>query len=140
FDEHGDLEPRRGFPQITPLLRLGDGLHAAPGSAAVEQTLVDGSLPIPSVIWSAFGLELRVTALAHEGQAIVEYRVTNRSRAHQKGAIVLAMRPVQINPYWQHGGHAPISAIAVAGRQVRVNGRLYATFSRKPDSAAVADF
>jgi len=140
FDEHGDLEPRRGFPQITPLLRLGDGLHGAPSSAAVDQTLVDGSLPIPSVIWSAFGLELRVTALAHKGQAIVECRVTNRSRTHQKGAIVLAVRPVQINPYWQHGGHAPISAIAVAGRQVRVNDRLYAAFSRKPDSATLAQF
>ena len=57
-----------------------------------------------------------------------------------KGALVLAVRPVQINPYWQHGGHAPIGAIAVEGERVRVDDRLYAAFSRQPDAAAVADF
>ena len=39
------------------------------------------------------------------------------------GALVLAVRPVQINPYWQHGGHAAIDAIAVDGRQLQVNDR-----------------
>ena len=140
FDEYGDLEPRRGFPQITPLLRLDGVLHGAPGSAFRDQTLVDGSLPIASVIWSALGVELRVTALAHAGQAIVEYRVTNRGPTRQQGALALAVRPVQINPYWQHGGHAPIGAIAVSGRQVRVNDRPYAAFSRPPDAATLAEF
>ena len=140
FDEYGDLEPCRGSPQITPLIRLDGALHGAPGSADIEHSLVDGSLPIPSVIWSVAGLELRATALAHKGQAIVEYRVTNRSRTHCKGGLVLAVRPVQINPYWQHGGHAPIRAIAVAGSGVRVNDRAYAAFSRKPDALAVTEF
>jgi hypothetical protein len=140
FDEYGDLEPCRGFPQITPLLRLEGVLHGAPGSASIEQSLVDGSLPIPSVIWSAVGLELRVTALACKGLAIVECRVSNRSGTYMRGALVLAVRPVQINPYWQHGGHAPIGAIAVVGRQVRVNDRPYAAFSREPDAATIAEF
>ena len=38
FDEYGDLEPRRGSPQITPLVRLGGALHGAPGCASVKQS------------------------------------------------------------------------------------------------------
>ncbi len=140
FDEYGDLEPRREFPQIMPLLRLDGALHGAPASPFISQSLVDGSLPIPTVTWSAQDVELRITALAHAGQALVEHRITNRSAMAQKGALVLAVRPVQINPYWQHGGHAAINAIAVDGRQVRVNGRPYAAFSVDPDAVAVADF
>ena len=66
FDEYGDLEPRRGSPQITPLLRVGGGLHGAPASTSIHQTLLDGALPIPTVVWSALDVELQVTALAHE--------------------------------------------------------------------------
>ena len=85
-------------------------------------------------------MELRTTAFAHSGQALAEHRLANRSGAARTGALVLAVRPVQINPYWQHGGHAPISAIAVDGDRVWVDDRLYAAFSREPDAAAVADF
>ncbi len=140
FDEYGDLEPRRGSPQITPLIRLGGALHGAPGCASVSHELAEGSLPIASVVWSAQEVELRTTAFAHSGQALAEHRLANRSGAARQGALVLAVRPVQINPYWQHGGHAPISAIAVNGDRVWVDDRLYAAFSREPDAAAVADF
>ena len=129
FDEYGNLEPQRGSPQITPLIRLGRALHGAPASASISQSLAEGSLPIPTVDWAAGDLEIRVTALAHAGLAVVEHRVTNRSAAARKGALVLAVRPVQIDPYWQHGGHAAINSIAVDGREASVNDRLYATFS-----------
>ena len=36
FDEYGDLEPRRGSPQITPLIRIDGALHGAPGCASVQ--------------------------------------------------------------------------------------------------------
>jgi hypothetical protein len=140
FDEYGDLEPQRGSAQITPLLRLDGALHGAPGSGQIRHSLVGGSLPIPSVAWTARDVEVQATALAHAGQALVEYRIANRSRAPRKGALVLAVRPVQINPYWQHGGHAFIGAIDVEGRMARVNDRSYAAFSRDPDAVATADF
>jgi hypothetical protein len=140
LDEYGDLEPRRGSPQITPLVRLGGALHGAPGCASVSHELAEGSLPIASVVWSVQDVELRTTAFAHSGQALAEHRLTNRSAAARQGALVLAVRPVQINPYWQHGGHAPISAVAVDGDRVWVDDRFYAAFSRQPDAAAVADF
>ncbi len=139
FDEYGDLEPRAGSPQLTPLLRLAGTLHGAP-AGVVSQSLVEGSLPIPSVVWSVRDVELCATALAHAGEALVEYRITNRCRALQGGALVLAVRPVQINPYWQHGGHAAIDAIAVDGAQLWVNDRIYAAFSKEPDFVSLADF
>lgn len=140
FDEYGNLEPRAESAQITPLLRLGGVLRGAPASAVVSQSLLDGALPIPSVTWSMLGVELRATAVAHAGEALVEYRITNTDNRRQDGALVLAVRPVQINPYWQHGGHAAIDAIAVDGRQVWVNNRIFAAFSREPDFISVADF
>jgi F5/8 type C domain len=140
FDEYGNLEPQRGSPQITPLIRLGHALHGAPASASISHSLAGGSLPIPTVEWAAGDVEIRVTALAHAGLAAAEHRLTNRGAAVRKGALVLAVRPVQINPYWQHGGHAAINSIAVDGREASVNDRPYAALSLEPDSVAVADF
>ena len=140
FDEYGNLEPQRGSGQTTPMLRLGRTLHGAPGCAAISQSLVDGSLPIPSVVWSVRDVELHATALAHGGKARVEYQIVNRGKRKKSGSLVLAVRPVQIDPYWQHGGHAAINAISVEGRQVWVNDRCYAAFSQKPDFVTIAEF
>ena len=139
FDEYGNLEPRRGAGQIMGLLRLEDGLNAAPACAAVEQSLAEGSLPVPTVTWTVDDLELQVTALAHGGQAFVEYRVTNRNTATRTGSLVLAMPPVQIDPYWQHGGHSAVDAIRVEGKEIWINDRVYATLSTAPDVVALAD-
>lgn len=140
FDEYGNLEPRPGSGQLMPLLRLDGTLHGAPGASAITQTLADGALPIPSVAWSAREVELRATALADAGQAIVEYRITNRAGVPQQGALVLALRPAQINPYWQHGGHAIINSIAIDGKELRVNDGWYAGFSSAPDVVTIAEF
>jgi hypothetical protein len=140
FDEYGNLEPRQGGGQLTPLLRLDGTLHGAPASPEIGQSLAEGSLPIPGVVWSVSDIELRATGLAHQGAAVVEYRLTNTGEAPRQGALILAVRPVQVNPYWQHGGHAAIDSIAVEGREVRVNDRSYAAFSREPAAVAIAEF
>jgi hypothetical protein len=140
FDEYGNIEAQVGFGQLTPLLRIEGALHGAPGSPTLNQSLAQGSLPIPSVAWSAQGIEMGVTALADTGQAVVEYRISNRAELRLHGALVLAVRPVQINPYWQKGGHAVINAIAADGRHLEVNGRPYAAFSSIPDAVAIAEF
>ena len=140
IDEYGALEPRRGSPQIAPLIRCGGALRGAPGCERIRRTLAAGSLPIAGVVWSAQGVELKTTAFAHAGQALTEHRLTNRSGEAREGALVLAVRPMQINPYWQHGGHAVIDAITLDGARLSVNDRVYAAFSREPDSATIADF
>lgn len=140
FDEYGNLEPRFGSGQLTPLLRLDGSLHGAPGAGDLTHALAEGALPIPAVAWSREGVELQVTGLANAGAALIEYRVTNRAETGRQGALVLALRPAQINPYWQHGGHAIVNSIAVDGTQVRVNDGPYAGFSRVPDAVAIAEF
>jgi F5/8 type C domain len=140
FDEFGNLEPQRGSAQIMPLLRLGGRLHGAPASLSISHTLAEGSLPIPTATWSVGEAELRVTAFAHQSASLVEYRIVNRGGVAQRGALVLAVRPVQINPYWQHGGHAVVDAIDVDRRLVRVNNRRFASFSTDPDVVTIADF
>jgi hypothetical protein len=138
FDEYGALEPRRGFAQLMPLVRVGGALRG-PAKARVRHRLAEGSLPAPTVAWSSRGLAVEATALAADSAARVEYRIVNRGGA-RAAALVLALRPVQVNPYWQHGGHAAVNAIAVDGARLLVNDRVYAVFSRKPDAVAVADF
>jgi hypothetical protein len=140
FDEYGNLEAQPGCGQLTPLLRVGGKLHGAPGSPEISQGLLDGFLPIPTVTWSAEEIELKITAIARAGEALLEYRVTNRSAAPQHFALVLVVHPVQVNSYWQHGGHAPIEAIVVEGKRVKVNDRNYVAFSRDPDVTTIAEF
>lgn len=140
FDEYGDLEPRRGAAQITPLLRVGANLHGAPASKTIRCFLEGGSLPLPTVVWRVQDIEVWAAAVAAAGQTLVEYRMVNRGRARRDGALVLAVRPVQINPYWQHGGHTLIDAISVEGRKLLVNDQVHSAFSRDPDVVTVADF
>jgi F5/8 type C domain-containing protein len=140
LDEYGNLEPQRGSPQMTPLIRLGHALHGAAASASIKHSLAGGSLPIPTVEWTAADVEIHITALSRASLAVVEHRVTNKGVRTRNGALVLAVRPLQVDPYWQHGGHAAINSIAVDGAEVSVNDRPYATFSREPDTFAVAEF
>ena len=141
LDEYGDLEPRRGSPQITPLIRCGGALHGAPACASVSHELAEGALPIASVVWKPCG-----TSSCAQPPSLTPVRrspsiaLPTEAARHSDGALVLAVRPVQINPYWQHGGHAPIEAVAIDGAQLTVNDRLYAVFSRAPDAATLADF
>ncbi len=140
FDEYGNLEAQPGCGQLMPLLRIGGTLHGAPRATAISHALTDGSLPLPAVKWRLTDLEIEVTALADGGEAVLEYRLINTGHARLQGALVLAIRPVQINPYWQHGGHAILNAIAMDDRQVRVNDRPYASLSELPDSVCIAEF
>ena len=140
FDEYGNLEAQAGAGQLMPLIRLGGKLHGAPAAADISHRLAEGSLPVPTVRWTCGPLEIQVTAFAHAGNAVVEYRLSNTGPGRLDGALVLAVRPVQINPYWQHGGHAVINAMAVDGRDLRINDRCYARLSELPDHVTLVDF
>lgn len=140
FDEYGNLEPRLKAGQLTPLLRLEGQLHGAPAAGNLRHSLAEGAWPVPSVAWTCGDIDVEASALAEDGSALVRYRLRNTGSGQRRGALVLAVRPVQINPYWQHGGHAVIHAVAHEERTVRVNEQLYAVFSRVPDAATLADF
>ena len=80
------IRQSRATPRVRadhPAAQVGRKIHvwSAREIPGVRQSLADGSLPIPTVAWSARDVELSVTAFAHAGQAVVEYRVANPSGA-----------------------------------------------------------
>ena len=141
FDEYGNLEPKADRPNHA-LASAVWGLAWSSRKRAVSQSLVDGSLPIPSVVWSLAGRRApgnSARACRRSVGGISRSQIG--ASAPQEGALVLAVRPVQINPYWQHGGHAIIDAIArrwTGGLGQR--SKSLPRFQRDPDVVSIADF
>ncbi|WP_202840479.1 discoidin domain-containing protein [Luteimonas saliphila] len=149
FDEFGNLEAYRGAPMVQALWR--DDEHGAATSAQVERrhALRDGWIPCPSVEWSPReGLSVRSEALAYrqDDQPITLLRHTLRNAGTRdvRGDLSLLVRPLQVNPPWQHGGVSRIEHIVVgpepAGMAVRVNGRRLFTSLTPPAAQGVAGF
>ena len=94
--------------------------------------LLDGDLPVPSVRWQVGdgGLVLEVTALAPvagPSRLLARYRLRNEGSHHRTGQLLLALRPLQVNPPWQFlnspGGVAPIRKLAVTPGGAEADGR-----------------
>ena len=112
FDEYGNLEPWTDGPQFMPYLRVGDALHSARSADAVLLNLADGWMPMPGVRWQLGSTEVYIQAITaprgQEGATSVRYRLANTGTEELNGTFYLSLRPVQINPKWQHGGLAMI--------------------------------
>jgi len=105
--EDGAVESADRRFSIEPFLAV-DGDLLTWADAAIEQSLVDGELPIPVVSWNARQIRLELTALvegpAETARAVLRYRVTNQRREATAIRLVLALRPFQVNPSWQFLG------------------------------------
>ncbi len=127
-NEEGMVEvDRKGF-SIEPFL-YEDGRLITWRDVQAEQTLAEGYLPIPSVIWAHAGLKLVITALA-AGQRgastlYLRYALRNESPDPRQGRLYLALRPFQVLPPWQSvnlvGGVSPIRNLRYAAGAVAVN-------------------
>lgn len=147
LDEDGHVEPWRGAPLLQPLLRASGGRLLSAADATVEPALHDDWMPLPSLHWRAAGVpEMQIEALPGPAESgatpgtWVRWRLLNRTPRRLQGQLVLALRPLQVNPPWQHGGVAAVTAAqwAVGGRaELQVNGRRYAQFSRQPADARI---
>ena len=149
FDEYGDLEAFKGAPMVQPLWRDGSGRTVAAFNANRAQSLRQGWIPIPSVAWSPQpGLQLRSEAIAVSTAAgaatLVRYRVVNNGPRAVDGQLALLVRPVQVNPPWQHGGISEIRTVSFEGThentQLVVNGRTLLTSLTPPSAQGVAPF
>jgi hypothetical protein len=128
LDEDGRLEVDAGAFAIEPFLRLGGALITA-ADARREPALADGWLPIPSLTWEWGDLSLRVRAFAAgdagRSRLYASYRVENRGALPARGALLLAVRPLQVLPKWQtlnvKPALAPIHSLAFDGRTLRVD-------------------
>jgi len=119
ISEDGAIELRRGGPSVEPFV-LDNGRLVTWADVRIEQGLVDGYLPIPTVTWTHEGWTLKVTALADgtPGMATLtgRYDLTNTSTRPMALTLALAARPMQVNGPVQFlavpGGASPVKAIA----------------------------
>ena len=117
--EDGALELSPGGPSVEPFLIVG-GEVTSWADVTATPSLDGGYLPIPSVRWKKDAWELEITALAsgdaQRAELAGRYVVKNRGKAPLVGQLVLAVRPMQVNPPAQFlnisGGVSPIEALA----------------------------
>jgi hypothetical protein len=109
--EDGQIELSKGRPSIDPFLVV-DGQVYHWSNTTESQGLMDDYLPLPWMERSG-PVSLRVSGFAvkdNGGTIYARYTVTNREKEPKDAKLVLALRPVQVNPEWQHSGvTAPIT-------------------------------
>ncbi|MBK6406828.1 MAG: discoidin domain-containing protein [Holophagales bacterium] len=129
LSEDGALEAGAGLFSVEPFLLDGQRLVTW-ANVTTRHALVDGDLPIPSVTWETKDVSLETTALAAglpgASALVARYRVSNRTAAARRVRLVLAVRPLQVNPPWQFlgtpGGVSEIHSLAFANGRAVVNG------------------
>ncbi|QBB70776.1 coagulation factor 5/8 type domain-containing protein [Pseudolysobacter antarcticus] len=115
LSEDGILETGKSSFSIEPFL-LSDKKLLTWADVDIAQTLQEGYLPIPSVTWRTPNLALHITAFASgtraQSQMFTRYRVENLSAEAREISLLLAVRPLQVNPPTQFlngaGGVSPI--------------------------------
>ncbi len=149
FDEYGDIEAFKGAPLVQPLWRDASGRTVAAFNTNRTQSLRAGWIPMPSVAWSPQpGLQLRSEAIAVATAAgpatLVRYRLVNSGPRAVDGQLALLVRPMQVNPPWQHGGISEIRSVSFEGphenTQLVINGRTLLTSLTPPSAQGVAPF
>ena len=124
--EDGAVEVAKGGFSIEPFV-VADGMLVTWADVKTSQSLQDGYLPIPSVHWRHHDFRLDITSFASgsvdHSQLHGRYRLTNTGDAPRDYVLVLAARPLQVNPPSQFlnttGGFSPIrNIVAREGRFV----------------------
>ncbi|HYN77785.1 MAG TPA: discoidin domain-containing protein, partial [Lamprocystis sp. (in: g-proteobacteria)] len=134
LNEDGLVELDRGSCSLEPFLWV-DGALVTWADCAIEQTLEQGELPIPSSVWRHGDLTLTTTVFATGSPGavllFVRYRLEDRRPAElgqgeRALALFAAVRPFQVSPSWQAfedlGGPSPVQALAWRDSALWVNG------------------
>jgi F5/8 type C domain len=145
--EDGAIEVGKGGFSIEPFVIVDDKLLRWT-DATISQSLQDGYLPIPSVVWSHDAAQLRVTAFAdgtpERSQLVARYVVRNPGTVVRDYTLALAVRPFQVNPPSQFlnttGGVSRIETLAIDGAVVSVASRERVYSERAPDIAFATTF
>ncbi|RTL42242.1 MAG: hypothetical protein EKK53_11505 [Burkholderiales bacterium] len=129
--EDGAIELTRGGPSIEPAVQLADGRLVTWAQARIEHWLVEQVMPV--VQWRHAEVELRVEAGADGAPTaphlLARYLLRNPTARPQRYALLLALRPWQVNPPQQflstQGGVSPVPSMRwLGGRLEAVNLRL----------------
>ncbi|MDP3787455.1 MAG: discoidin domain-containing protein, partial [Candidatus Omnitrophota bacterium] len=113
LSETGTFEPYKNGFSAMPFIYSGGKVYTAE-DCKISQSLPEDYLPIPSVKWlhSDWSLEITALALGQPGQSMsaLKYTFKNLSKEPFSGKFAIAVRPVQLNPVWQHGGFSAINS------------------------------
>lgn len=148
LDEYGNVEPFKDASTLMPYVWMDGALHSALDAEQVVQTMADDYLPLPAVNWQFSDWTLNVETITggstNDSVTYVRYALVNESKENRVGRLFLAMRPVQINPPWQHGGMAPIRAMHFEQTGAGLAARLNDTYSyvslTNPDAVGALPF
>ncbi|HEX7838688.1 MAG TPA: hypothetical protein VF469_14530, partial [Kofleriaceae bacterium] len=129
LSEDGALEVGGGA-SLEPFVEIGGRVVGWASAGAIEHSLDGGYLPIPSVTWREPGWELTITAVAagdaHEARLAARYTLRNPTAAPLTARLVLAVRPLQVDPPTQTlgraGGVHRIGRIAWQGGALALDG------------------
>jgi len=133
LSEDGALEIGGGA-SLEPFVEIAGrrpiGWADAAAARGITQALDAGYLPIPSVTWHLPGWELEVAAVAtgerSAARLAARYTLRNPGDAALTARLVLAVRPLQVDPPTQllgrAGGVHPIARIAWQGGELALDG------------------
>jgi hypothetical protein len=108
LDEYGRIESGLRNFSVTPVLLIDRKLFSAK-SFKLNQSLADNWAPIPTVKWQGNDINLNITANTIEPDTtVVLYTLKNTGKYPRDISLLLAARPLQINPPWQFGGYSTI--------------------------------
>ncbi len=130
LDEGGALEPWAGAFSIEPFVLMG-GRTVSWADVVLEQRLEEDDLPLPIVSWRHPDLSLEIAPFAMglpgASTLVARYRLRPQSAAGREARLVLAVRPLQVNPPTQFlnrpGGATTVKGIAWKDARLAVDGR-----------------
>ncbi len=128
INEEGMVEVDKLNYCLEPFL-FYDGKLKTWNDVKTVQGLEENYLPIPNVKWlDDVQLEVKAFTSGEANRSSVlylNYKLKNVSDTHKKGKYFLALRPFQVNPFYQWlnitGGAAKISSVKYLNKNVHVN-------------------
>ena len=144
INEQGMVEPGRASFSIEPFL-MHAGKLITWADVEITQSLKDQWMPVPCVAWNHSGWRMEVMLQATECASLrCSYRVFNSGKKPMSIQLMLALRPFQVCPPWQHfrdvGGISLISDLQWHEGQLSVNGRHHVFPSQSPDHVSCLEF
>jgi hypothetical protein len=146
LSEDGALETDRAGPSLEPFV-VEDGHWYGWADVSITQSLEQGSLPLPSVAWTSPHWSLEVAAAAATGTdagLFGRYRLRNLTGEPRHLRLLVALRPLQVNPPAQFlttpGGAAPLARLTWDGAELRADAATRVRPLQRPDRVLLIPF
>ncbi len=147
FGETGIFEPVKNGFSVLPFVFSDDTLVSW-DDVTLYQSMAEDSLPVPSVRWDYGNWKLDISCISFgkpgASSTAVKYRFENCAPDRFKGKLGLAIRPVQLNPTWQHGGMSPMKQVSCVESKglssINVDGRTRLFSVTPPDAMGAVPF